>query len=55
MDKIKKQLTVPAIGQTFSRDLMPQIGPESIKDFQKYLKAHGIGYNMTEKIGRAHV
>ena len=45
---MKKQLTVPAIGQTFSRDLMPQIGPESIKDFQKYLKAHGIGYNMTE-------
>ena len=27
---------------------MPQIGPESIKDFQKYLKAHGIGYNMAE-------
>lgn len=45
---MKKQLTVPAIGQTFSRDLMPQIGPESIKDFQKYLKAHGIGYNMAE-------
>lgn len=45
---MKKQLTVPAIGQTFSRDLMPQIGPESIKDFQKYLKSHGIGYNMAE-------
>jgi len=45
---MKKQLTVPAIGQTFSRGLMPQIGPESIKDFQKYLKAHGIGYNMAE-------
>ena len=42
------KLTVPAIGQTFSRDLMPQIGPESMKDFQKYLKAHGIGYNMAE-------
>jgi phage terminase small subunit len=45
---MKKQLTVPAIGQTFSRDLMPQIGPESIKDFQKYLKSKGIGYNMAE-------
>lgn len=45
---MKHKLTVPAIGQTFSRDLMPQIGPESMKDFQKYLKAHGIGYNMAE-------
>lgn len=36
------QIEIPQIGQTFSRDLMPQIGKDSINSFLKYVDDLGI-------------
>ena len=42
--QLKEELKIPAIGQTFSRNLMPQISP----DFINYLKKQGISHEIKD-------
>ena len=44
--QLKEELKIPAIGQTFSRNLMPQISP----DFINYLKKNEINYKKSDLV-----
>lgn len=39
------ETSIPAIGQTLSRDLMPQISGKSLPDFLRFLKKQGIEFH----------
>lgn len=45
---VKESIEVPAIGMTFSRDMMPQISKNSMNDFFRYLNSKGIDVSKHE-------